>query len=92
MNTYSYPVGIFGISHVEAVAMPAGSSELISLGEGQRYNLFVVRGSVIVSREDNKKPWRQITGGPLSPVLLATPGTYSIFATTHTFAVCVEKG
>ena len=48
--------------------------------------------AVIVSREDKKKPWRQITGGPLSPVLLATPGTYSIFAKTHALAIRVEKG
>lgn len=92
MSDFSMPVGSFGASHVEAVAMPAGTSEMITLIEGQRYSLFLIRGAVIVSLEDRKKPWRQITGGPLSPVLLATPGTYSIFAKTHSLAIRVEKG
>ena len=92
MSDFSLPVGFFGSSHVDAVAMPAGSSEIITLIDGQRYSLFILRGSVVVNREDKKKPWRQITGGPLSPVLLATPGSYSIFAKTHTLAVRVEKG
>jgi len=92
MSELSFSVASFGASQCDAVVMPAGSSEFVSLVEGQRFCLFLIRGSVVVSREDKKKPWRQINGGPLSPVLLATPGTYSIFAKTHSIAIRIEKG
>ena len=40
MSELSFSVASFGASQCDAVVMPAGSSELVSLVEGQRFACF----------------------------------------------------
>jgi len=91
MNEFRWGLLSVGQSYIDAVVIPAGSSEMISLEEGQKYCLFLLKGSVVVNREDRKKPWRQITGGRMSPILLATAGTYTIFASSNSIALRLER-
>ena len=82
----------FGRTNLDGILIPGGATQLVSVGEDQAFSLVLFKGSVVVSRVDKEKPFRQVTGGPLSPVILTTPGTYSIFAKSHTVGLRVERG
>ena len=51
----------------------------------------ILRGKLLVSREDTKKTWRQVCGSPTAPVILTTPGTYRIVAERHSVALRAER-
>ena len=80
-----------GRTRVDGVLVPAGSDEIVVLREGESCIMVVITGRLLVSREDRQKPWRQIWGTPMHPVILATPGSYRIFANQHTCAVRIER-
>ena len=80
-----------GRTRIDGVLVPAGSDELVELADGESCMMVVLSGRLLVSREDKTKPWRQIWGTPMHPVILATPGTYRVFANQHTCALRIER-
>ncbi len=84
-------LGAFGHTQLDGLVLPAGAEQYVTLVDEQTFVLVVLRGKLLVSREDNEKRWRQISGTPMAPVLLSTPGTYRIVAERHSVALRAER-
>ena len=93
MSIQHLGIGLLNLGHtrVDGVLVPAGSDELVILEDQESCVLVVFSGRLLVSREDKQRPWRQIWGTPMHPVILATPGTYRVFANRHTWALRIER-
>ncbi len=84
-------LGAFGHTQLDGLVLPAGAEQYVTLVDEQTFVLVVLRGKLLVSREDSEKRWRQISGTPMAPVLLSTPGTYRIVAERHSVALRAER-
>jgi len=91
MSFIDFGIADIGRSKVDGVVFPAGSEHLVTLLDGQQFLLTLVLGRVLVTRE-TVRPKREVIGNLLSPVILTQPGTYRIFAKTHSVGVRVERG
>ena len=84
-------LGTFGHTQLDGLVLPAGAEQYVTLVDEQTFILVILRGRLLVSREDTKKTWRQVCGSPTAPVILTTPGTYRIVAERHSVALRAER-